>query len=182
MDSVRKQIEQRSSDIRERKRMLTFAQKQHSDTRNQQANQELQIAKGRFVAVSRNIISCNLIISRSIRLDDLRRRLTPTRTALLLALSTIFPIELLSPPDLLFTILDVPLPIPMAANEPAPPLTMPTHKDITEDVVATALGYVAELLQLVAAYLGQRLVYPVVYIGSRSLIKDDISAMTGPRM
>jgi len=182
VDSVRKQIEQRSNDIRERKRMLTFAQKQYSDTRNQQANQELQIAKGRFVAVSCNIISCNLIISRSIRLDDLRRRLTPTRTALLLTLSKIFPIELLSPPDLLFTILDVPLPIPMAANEPAPPLTMPTHKDITEEAVATALGYVAELLQLVAAYLGKPLVYPVVSIGSRSLIKDNISAMTGPRM
>jgi UV radiation resistance-associated gene protein len=162
--------------------MLALAQKQYLNKKNQQANQELQIAKERFVDISGSIISCTLIIFRSIRLDDLRRRFAPTHTALLLTLSTIFPIELFSPPDLLFAILDVPLPIPRASNDPAPPLSMPTHKDITEDTVATALGYVAQLLQLVAAYLGKGLVYPVVCIGSKSLIKDNISAMVGPRM
>ena len=162
--------------------MLTLAQKQYLDKKNQQADQELQIVKERFVAVSGSIISRTLIIFRSVRLDDLRRRFAPTHTALLLTLSTIFPIELSSPPDLLFAILDVPLPIPVTAKDPAPPLSMPSHKDVTEDTVATALGYVAQLLQLVAAYLGKGLVYPVVCIGSRSLIKDNISAMVGPRM
>ena len=162
--------------------MLALAQEQYLDKKNQQANQELQIAKERFVTVSGRIISCTLITFRSIRLDDLRRRFTPTHTALLLTLSTIFPIEISSPPDLLFAILDVPLPIPVAAKDPAPPLSMPSHKDVTEDTVATALGYVAQLLHLVAAYLGKGLVYPVVCIGSRSIIKDNISAMVGPRM
>ena len=105
-----------------------------------------------------------------------------TRTSLLSLLTTIFPIELYSPPDLLYTILDVPLPIPLNPTDPAPPLTMSEHKDVTEDAVATALGYVAQVLQILAAYIGQNLIYPVTCIGSRSLIRDGISAMVGPRM
>ena len=94
----------------------------------------------------------------------------------------IYPIEMYSSTDLLFTILDVPLPIPMAANVPAPPLTLLNYKDVTEETVAAALGYVAQVLQLLAAYMGNNLVYPVTYIGSRSLIRDGISGMVGPRM
>ena len=97
-------------------------------------------------------------------------------------LASIYPIELVSPPDLLFTILDVPLPIPTGPTDPAPPLSLPAHKEITEDTVATALGYAAQVVQLLAAYLEQGLTYPVTCIGSRSLIKDGISMMVGPRM
>lgn len=104
------------------------------------------------------------------------------QTSLLSTLSTIFPIELYSPPDLLFTILDVPLPIPLTTNDPAPPLTLPDHKDVTDEAVATALGYVAQVVQLLAAYIGKCLIYPVTCVGSRSLIRDGISAMVGPRM
>jgi len=59
---------------------------------------------------------------------------------------------------------------------------MPEHKEISEEAVATALGYVAQTIQILAAYTGQALVYPVTCIGSRSLIKDGISGMVGPRM
>lgn len=76
----------------------------------------------------------------------------------------------------------VPLPIPLNGNEPAPPLSLSSHKEVTEDAVATALGYAAHLVQLLAVYMGKGLVYPVTYVGSRSLIKDNISAMVGPRM
>lgn len=48
--------------------------------------------------------------------------------------------------------------------------------------MASALGYVAQVINLVAAYMGDTLVYPVVYMGSRSVIKDPISAMMGPRV
>lgn len=116
------------------------------------------------------------------RLLSLRSRFAPTRTTLLSTLSTIYPIELLSPPDLLYTILDIPLPIPLSSTEPAPPLSLPNHKSVTEDAVATSLGYVAQVVQLLAAYLGKGLIYPVTCIGSRSLIRDGISAMVGPRM
>ena len=59
---------------------------------------------------------------------------------------------------------------------------MPLQKDVTEEGVATALGFVAQVVQLIAACLGEVLVYPITCIGSRSLIKDGISAMVGPRM
>ncbi|CAL1696769.1 unnamed protein product [Somion occarium] len=116
------------------------------------------------------------------QLSSLRSELPPHRSSLISTLSFIYPIELISPPDLLFAILDTPLPIPIAPTDPAPPLSLPNHKDITEDVIATALGYAAQALQLLAAYMNVGLTYPVTCIGSRSLIRDGISAMVGPRM
>ena len=107
------------------------------------------------------------------------------QTSLLSTLSFIFPIDLLSPPDLLYTILDVPLPIPaQGSTDPAPPLSLPGPHGaaVNEDTVATALGYAALVVKLTATYLCTRLVYPVTYVGSRSLVKDPISAMVGPRM
>ena len=112
----------------------------------------------------------------------LHKNFAPTRTTLITTLSAIFPIELLSPPDLLFTILSVPLPIPLSSSDPGPPLSLSDHKEVTEDAVATALGYAAQVVQVLAAYLGKGLVYPVTCVGSRSLIRDGISAMVGPRM
>ncbi|KAF5392612.1 hypothetical protein D9757_002129 [Collybiopsis confluens] len=116
------------------------------------------------------------------RLETLRAVFVPTRTTLISTLFCLFPIELRSPPDLLFTIIEVPLPIPLSPNDPAPPLSLPEHSDVNEETIASALGYVALVLQLLAAYLGHVLIYPITYIGSRSLIRDGISAMVGPRM
>lgn len=111
-----------------------------------------------------------------------RNGLPSIRTSLISTLATIYPIELLSTSELLFTILDVPLPIPFNSHEPAPPLSLSSHKEVTEESVATALGYAGQLVQLLSVYMGKGLVYPMTYIGSRSLIRDNISAMVGPRM
>jgi hypothetical protein len=48
--------------------------------------------------------------------------------------------------------------------------------------MASAMGYVAQVINLLTAYLVDLLPFPVVCQGSRSLIKDPISAMMGPRM
>ncbi|KAH6917142.1 hypothetical protein BKA70DRAFT_1251433 [Coprinopsis sp. MPI-PUGE-AT-0042] len=112
---------------------------------------------------------------------DLRANLSSMRASLISALADIFPIELYSPPDLLFTILDLPLPIPLLPSDPAPPLSLPDHPHVNEDTIAAALGFVAEVLQLLSAYLGTSLTYPVTCVGSRSLIRDGISSMVGPR-
>ncbi|KZT22111.1 hypothetical protein NEOLEDRAFT_1098260 [Neolentinus lepideus HHB14362 ss-1] len=117
------------------------------------------------------------------QLSSLRSNFAPVRTTLIATLAGIFPIELLATtPDLLYAILGVPLPIPTGTTDPAPPLSLPSRKDVNEDTVATALGYAAQVVQLLAAYLGKRLVYPVTCIGSRSLVRDGISTMVGPRM
>ncbi|KAF5377306.1 hypothetical protein D9615_006385 [Tricholomella constricta] len=163
-DQLRNQIQTRLDNLRQRKHLLKLAREQLEGEVAYEHEMEEAIVQDRALHSS------------------LRSRFGPTRTTLLSILSSIYPIELLSPPDLLYTILDVPLPIPLSSSDPAPPLIMPLQKDVNEDAVATSLGYAAQVVQLLAAYLGKGLVYPVTCIGSRSLIKDNISAMVGPRM
>lgn len=115
-------------------------------------------------------------------LATLQRRILPIRVTLVSTLSSLFPIDLISGSDLLFSVLGVSLPIPTGATDPAPPLSLPAYKDVNEDSVATALAYAALVVQLLATYLGKMLVYPITFCGSRSMIRDGISAMVGPRM
>ncbi|KAG6840851.1 hypothetical protein C0991_003721 [Blastosporella zonata] len=161
---LRSQIQARKDNIWQRKQLLKLAR----DQLQRDVESEFDLD--------------DEIIRDQTQLSSLRARFGPTRTTIIGILSSIYPIELLSPPDLLYTILDVPLPIPLSSSDPAPPLTLPSHKDVNEDAVAAALGYAAQVVQLLSAYLGKSLVYPVTCIGSRSLIRDNISAMVGPRM
>ncbi|PCH33211.1 hypothetical protein WOLCODRAFT_135001 [Wolfiporia cocos MD-104 SS10] len=162
--NLKSQIEAKRVELRRRREILTLAREGDEHGSKSQAQLVVEIADER---------DC---------LKLLRGRIAPMRSALLTHLSFILPIEMRSPPDLLFTILSVPLPIPLNPTDPAPPLSVAAHKDVTEETVATALGYAAQVVQLLAAYLGKILVYPITYVGSRSLIKDGISAMVGPRM
>ncbi|GLB36563.1 putative vacuolar sorting 38 and autophagy-related subunit 14 [Lyophyllum shimeji] len=163
-ERLRSQIQSRRAGLEKRKQLLQSAQEQLQEAVESEFEMEESVTEERT------------------RHSSLRARFGPTRTTLFSILSSIYPIELRSPPDLLYTILDVPLPIPLSSGDPAPPLTLPSHKDVNEDAVATSLGYAAHVVQLLAAYLGKDLVYPVTCIGSRSLIRDNISAMVGPRM
>lgn len=104
------------------------------------------------------------------------------RLGLLRLVEFIFPIESVSPTDLLFSIVGVPLPVPVNPADPAPPLSVPSQPLINEETIASALGYAAQVVQFLAVYLGRLLPYPVTCTGSRSLIKDPISTMHGPRM
>ncbi|ESK98165.1 uv radiation resistance-associated protein [Moniliophthora roreri MCA 2997] len=161
---LREDMRARREQLRHRQDMLVLARAQQDDDIQQREETEEEVIDERE------------------HYDSLLSLFRPTRVTLISTLASIFPIELDSPPDLLYTILDVPLPIPLSSTDPAPPLSLPNHKDINEETVAAALGYAALLVQLLAAYLGKGLVYPVTYIGSRSLIRDGISAMVGPRM
>ncbi|KAI0666234.1 UV radiation resistance protein and autophagy-related subunit 14-domain-containing protein [Trametes maxima] len=160
---LRDRIDARREDLRRRRDLLELARQAHEQDLAEESQVEETISEERT------------------RLASLRSLIPIIRSNLISVVSFIYPIDLVSPPDLLFTVLDVPLPIPVAATDPAPPLSLPTHKDVTEDSVATALGYSAQVIQLLAAYMGHRLVYSVTCVGSRSMIKDGISAMVGPR-
>ncbi|EJU05952.1 hypothetical protein DACRYDRAFT_112777 [Dacryopinax primogenitus] len=102
------------------------------------------------------------------------------RASLARTLDFIFPIQPLDPASLLFTILDCPLPVPLPSS-PTPPLSLPDQPGVTEDSVASALGFVAQVVYLLAAYEGVYLPYGITCAGSRSVIRDPISEMRGPR-
>lgn len=100
------------------------------------------------------------------------------RRQIITLLSQVFPVDAVdSPPSslpdsakhLLFSVLDLPLP-----NSTYPP-------SMNDDVLSSALGYVAQVVQLLSTYLGVPLHYPIKCLGSRSAVVDLISMMRGPR-
>ncbi|KDR85233.1 hypothetical protein GALMADRAFT_233966 [Galerina marginata CBS 339.88] len=184
---LRRQISERETHIQELRQNhdvvleQSTRRKEEIENRSRRLQQRIELlTSARTREIHSNVDQS--IEEESKQLTTLYETTGAIRTSLLSTLSVIFPIELYSPPDLLFTILDVPLPIPLTSTDPAPPLTLADHNVVTEEAVATALGYVAQVLQILAAYIGKNLVYPVTCIGSRSLIRDGISAMVGPRM
>ena len=98
------------------------------------------------------------------------------------SLDGLFPILSLDPSSLLYAILKVPLPIPSGAKDPAPPLSTPGRKT-DERTIAAALGYVAMVVQILGNLGGTvgGLPYPVTCAGSRSMVRDVVSVMQGPR-
>ncbi|KAH7916489.1 hypothetical protein BJ138DRAFT_1075462 [Hygrophoropsis aurantiaca] len=189
---LKREASERQARIQDRIDEHTATLEQCGRLRNDIAARQKQIAQRKdYLAQAKEVhaqeigkllAEAEVIIDKRNSLSSLHDRLPPIRTALISTLSTIFPIDLLSPSELLFTILSVPLPIPFHPSEPAPPLSLHSHKEVTEESVATALGYAAQVVQLLAIYMGKRLVYPITCVGSRSLIRDNISAMVGPRM
>ena len=183
LHTVRVQIILRKDQLQQRKQTLELAkQKIDQEILEQSSMEDTLIAERWLLANPVVDTPLDLFLAFRNRLEKLRNQLTPIRTILITTLSGIYPIDLVSPPDLLFTILSAPLPIPLTASDPGPPLSLPDHKEVNEDAIATALGYAAQVVHFLAAYLGKTLVYPVTYVGSRSLIRDGISAMVGPRM
>ncbi|KAA1078170.1 hypothetical protein PGT21_029935 [Puccinia graminis f. sp. tritici] len=146
-----------------------------------------------------------------------RRELSRRRSELVVDLSTIYPIEPISPSAsassstnnpsvsrlLLFSIANIILPnleptqslsnkSPLSSAAIGTTGTTPSLMiqffnskplDLADDdlIVSTALGFVAHLVQLLALYLAVPLLYPVNFIGSRSLVSDLVSRIPGPR-
>ena len=172
-------IEHRRGLICRRRELLQQARALHERDQQGLIDQRIEIDEERYATAVNHVSSIYKFCRQ--KHAALIASLVPVRTTLLQTLSSIFPIEPLEPQDLLFTIVTVPLPVPFSSSEPAPPLSLPGQPSFNDETVASALGLVAQVLQLVSAYMGYTLTYPVTCIGSRSLIKDPISAMMGPR-
>ncbi|KAH9982160.1 hypothetical protein BGW80DRAFT_1453104 [Lactifluus volemus] len=157
-------IRQRKEELRHRREMLSLA--------TSMLDQD----------VSAELITEQELSSERDLVAALRQRISPIRATLIATLAYLFPIDLISASDLLFSILGAPLPIPLGATDPAPPLSLPAYKDVNDECIATSLAYAALVVQLLAVYLDRMLVYPITFCGSRSMIRDGISAMVGPRM
>ncbi|KAF9513061.1 hypothetical protein BS47DRAFT_1344778 [Hydnum rufescens UP504] len=163
-EEVRRTVELRKKSLNERKSGLQAARQIHVEDVN-----AVQVCE-------------DLCAEKRTRLSTIQVDLQARRGVLVRSLDRIFPLDPISSADLLFSILDVPLPIPINLSDPAPPLSDPQRSNINEESIATALGYIAHVVQLLAVYMGYLISYPITYAGSRSLIRDPISTMHGPRI
>jgi hypothetical protein len=100
------------------------------------------------------------------------------RAFLISELAIVFPIEPVDAACLLFSICDIPLP---NSNFESTRHVSSTYK-YDEEHIASALGYAAQVVHILAAYLAIPLHYPIKCIGSRSVVQDPISQMKGPKI
>lgn len=120
------------------------------------------------------------------------------QASMLRDLEAIFPIELSDASSLLFSICGLPLPnavpsIPASelANEErrwkdtikrhVPASTRPVFHPFDDETISSALGLVAQLVMLLSTYLATPIHYPLATAGSRAVVQDGISLMSGPR-
>ena len=97
--------------------------------------------------------------------EETKRQITAQRRRVCEDLQTILPIQPIPGQNLAFTVLDLRLPNSDDLDAEPP------------DKVAAALGYTAELMQLLSFNLAQPLLYPVHPRGSTSTITDPISLL-----
>ncbi|WFD15373.1 hypothetical protein MARU1_001391 [Malassezia arunalokei] len=111
-------------------------------------------------------------------LNNIQKKVGLHRARLLRDLDDIYPIQLVHARDLLYSIVDLPLPNGIATTkENTTTLVHRTNLDET----SAALAYVAQLMILLSTYLQTTLPYPLTSSGSRATVQDRISIMTGPR-
>lgn len=112
-------------------------------------------------------------------------------------LETIFPIDLLNASSLLFSICGLPLPNAASSISTSELLqeerqwkdamkqsfagARPLFHSFDDDTISSALGMVAQLVILLSTYLATPVHYPMATAGSRAVIQDCVSLMSGPR-
>lgn len=105
------------------------------------------------------------------------------RVVMLRQVEYIYPIDLIDGAELLFGIVDIPL-MNRDGNEDNrvnKEKRSGAKVDQSDDVVSSALGMVGQMVALISAYTDAPLHYPIATAGSRSVIQDGISVMSGPR-
>lgn len=114
---------------------------------------------------------------------NIEAKIYARRVVMLRQVEYIYPIDLIDGAQLLFGIVDIPL-MNRDGNE-----DNHTNKekrsgakvDQSDDIVSSALGMVGQMVALISAYTDAPLHYPIATAGSRSVIQDGISVMSGPR-
>ena len=153
--AARKRLEDRRSEIAARRDRLKTAQASLS-------NLHIELDAGK----QKRLASAS-------RLKGLQQEISAVRADLAAGLDYILPISpstTKNAPPLLFSI----------AGADLPNSVFPSNNS-NDDVTSSALGMAAQLVNMLAAYLGIPLHYPITPSGSRSLITDWISMMRGPR-
>ena len=112
------------------------------------------------------------------RAEELEQSIQQHRVRLLRDLEFIYPIQLESARDLLYSIAGLALPNGVASTDERSGALV--HKSALDESAA-ALAYVAQIVVLASAYLHIPLPYPLRPVGSRAVVQDPISVMSGPR-
>ena len=129
----------------------------------------------------RHVLIPSLAAEKATLTDKIHAR----RKRLLAYLEEIYPIEVVEPASLLFSIVGVPLPNLSETSSSSGSRTQ--SKEIQQlegddDTISSALGFVAQLVLLLSNYLATPLHYSIATAGSRAVIHDAISAINGPRV
>lgn len=120
------------------------------------------------------MLACRNVLT-SIQLTSAQRR-----ASLISDLSDIFPIESLDNANLLFTVCGIALP---SGNYEISSSVAPSNSiPMDDDTLSSGLGYIAQVVNLLATYLAVPLHYPLHCVGSRSLIQDPISQIKGTKV
>jgi len=140
--------------------------------------QQLQATRARMKDIKDTCIKlCDERDLVLLELDRVQRQVSMHRARLLRDLDDIYPIQLVYARDLLYSIVDLPLPNGIATTKGNTTLVHRTNLDDT----TAALAYVAQLMVLLSTYLHTTLPYPLTSSGSRATVQDRISMMSGPR-
>ncbi|TYJ54739.1 hypothetical protein B9479_004587 [Cryptococcus floricola] len=169
-------VEQRTEEVRTRTSTLTTSHQ----TRRSNLSDADEYSTASYLQVS---ALSNEITSLDSERLGLQPKIHKLRAFHIQMLDSLFPIQILDPSILLYTIVGVPLPIPANPKDPAPPLTLPNHK-IDERTTSSALALSAHLVQLLAnlsGLPGGGLPYPITCAGSKSAVRDVVSVMQGAR-
>jgi hypothetical protein len=109
-----------------------------------------------------------------------RARVYAKRVSLLQQLEYIYPIELVDGARLLFSIVGIPF-ANRVAEEAASGGGRGKVDGENDEEVSSALGMIGQVVGLMSVYLDTPIHYPIATAGSRSVIQDSISVMSGPR-
>ena len=114
-------------------------------------------------------------------LDDVGDQTHSRRVTLLRHLELIYPIDLVDGSLLLFSIVDIPLPNRTPDEEERVSKSKNAASLVDDDSLSSALGLVGQLVSLLSVYLETPVHYPIATAGSRAVVEDGISVMSGPR-
>ncbi|PWN51786.1 hypothetical protein IE53DRAFT_367764 [Violaceomyces palustris] len=185
LEKVSKACEDKRNELKERRRKLEMARRALS--RDESALEDLRFRNER--TQRKTGILASKIHSRHVQL--------------LRDLEAVYPIELVDASTLLFSIAGIPLPNGALTSNASDPETgdareksakgsatvgdpnlpegMTTRHTLDDDTVSSALGLVAQLVIFLSSYLGTSIHYPMATAGSRAVVQDGISLMSGPR-
>lgn len=170
-DMVTEHLSTRREELERRRAQLARARQDEERMAQERTETQHAVQHKRYARAQR-LQRCTL--TERTHAAHLHRDVWRERARLLRDLECIYPIHLVDARELLYSIVDIPLPNGVAS--------LPHARKTDLEQAAAALGLVSQLVVLLSTYLATNIHYPIYAVGSRAMIQDGISTMHGPRM